>query len=213
MAAWTPKGFQHIREWLDDELQRRGHKVEDDPAWARAFDDLADFLAEDWTQAERFALFVCEDGSEPYVVPLREWRKSPPAERAKLAETRTGIVSTAGGVWHIDDGYVAIREDLRLDMKPSDQSSVASRTTATSNVTNTTPITEKPLKEFLTKLDREYAGKPAPSLKAIDDAGRAQFGKRWRKTNRDRRNDTDLTTGAQVYPNLYCTTRGKRRSV
>jgi hypothetical protein len=210
--VWTPMGYQHIREWLDEELRRREQedKKTEGPGWWRAFDDLGNFLAEEWTQEKRFAVFVFESGRNPCVIPLYEWRKSPQGMRDKIADKRIYRNYNAMGFGSSEPGFVAIKRDLRLDMEP-DAPELPTQATELPPITKSTPISGRMLAEFMDELNRQFAGKIAPSLKAIDDAGRDRFREQWRKDFRDQRNATDPKTGDPLYPNLYCTIPGKRR--
>jgi hypothetical protein len=71
-------------------------------------------------------------------------------------------------------------------------------------------VPDRDIRNFLAELDREYEGKPAPSIRAIREAGEAKFGKeRWRKRFANKRND-HLPNGSKLYPNLYSIKSGPR---
>lgn len=134
--AWIPDGYVHIRRWLEDEVERRSKTWFD--GHRRAFNDLADFMAQEWTVGERFALHVYDSGFEPDVIPLWRWRQAP-NRRSELALRRFGDSNSIG--------YVAIWRNLRLDMKAGDRQRTA--IAATDATSKSQPRAEAPSKRVI----------------------------------------------------------------
>jgi hypothetical protein len=215
--AWTPRGYIHVRQWADAEVKRRGQE-DTNANWSRAFDDLANYLAdEDDPEESQNALFVFESGGEPHPVPLHEWRQKPD-KRGELLNSRVYRNYNVMGFGSGEFGRIVIREALRItdiiDIEPdavgASELLPAPPSVPAVSTAGRGAVSHDDLHAFLTDLDREFQGKTPPSLDTIGKRGVAQFGKaKWRKNNRDQRNAVD-EKGDPRYPNLFCTTPGKR---
>jgi hypothetical protein len=193
---WIPKDFQHIREWLSDEVARRGQQNElGSGALWQAIDDLGNYLAEDESENIGVAIFCAESGREPKPVPLHEWR----SRESRIEITRERVYrnlnawTSYGSEWVC----VAVRRTFRLP------------DAGQSEVKAATQLAPAEVERFLKELNAEYEGKTAPRHGEIDRLGRTRYGARWRKKFADERNLLDASDG-KVYPNLYSNKSGPR---
>jgi hypothetical protein len=105
------------------------------------------------------------------------------------------------------NGRLVIWADLRLDAASLEQIEPTLANPARQARRRCSPVE---LQNFFAALDREYKTRPAPTLKAIGDAGVKCFGNgHWRRDFRDQRNELD-DSGKPKYPHLYCQKRGRR---
>lgn len=214
--TWIPRDYIRLREWLTEEVKRRG--VDDTNAnWSRAFDDLAEYLAnEDDPEETRSALFIFESGREPHPMPLYEWRKAPD-KRAELTHHRVYRNYNVMGFGSGEFGCVAIRKRLRLtdiiDIEPDQPAPPLQQLIVTPPSDARGNLSAADLDSFLSDLNHQYGGgQKKPTIRDIDRLGREKFGQKWRKGYRERRNEMDAN-GNPKYPNLYCTTPGRQVKV
>jgi hypothetical protein len=206
--TWTPKGYIHVREWLDEEVRRRGEEL-NNASWSRAFDDLAGFLADqDDPEESQSALFMFESGRTPHPIPLFEWRKRPD-QRGELSRRRVYRNYNVMGSGSGEFGFVAIRLDLRLTDTIPTVTDAKPALPAPPSLVDTRKITPNVLAEFLTDLNKQYEGQTKPTLEEIADKGRTKFEGKWRKGLENKKN-AEGPDGRPLYPNLHNTKSGPR---